>query len=77
MTALRSNIIQLADHRRSSPIDERPNSERGLAAARLFILDDEPTYVREFAACSFAVVVLSSPAIVVCAAIVFYSLLVS
>jgi hypothetical protein len=68
--------IQLADHRPSSPIDERLNSER-LTAARLFILDDEPSYVREFAACSFAVFVLSSPAIVVCAAVVFYSLLVA
>jgi hypothetical protein len=75
MTALRSNIIQLADHRRSSP-DERLNSER-LTAARLFILDDEPTYVREFAACSFAVFVLSSPAILVCSAIALYSLFVA
>jgi hypothetical protein len=41
--------IQLADHRPSSPIDERLNSER-LTAARLFILDDEQSYVREFAA---------------------------
>jgi hypothetical protein len=68
--------IQLADHRRSSPIDERPNSGR-LTAAPLFTLDDEPSLVREFAACAFAVFVLTSPAILFCVAVVFYSRLVA
>jgi hypothetical protein len=68
--------IQLADHRRSSPIDERPNSPP-LSSAGLFTLDDEPTLVREFAACTFAVFVLTSPAILFCAAVVFYSLMVA
>jgi hypothetical protein len=67
--------IQLADHR-TSLADDRLNSGR-LTAAPLFTLDDEPSLVREFAACAFAVFVLTSPAILFCAAVVFYSLLVA
>jgi hypothetical protein len=65
-----SNVIQLSDHRASG--------QRGrLTAAPLFTLDDEPSMVREFAACAFAVFVLTSPAILFCAAVVFYSLMVA
>lgn len=62
-----SNVIRLADYRHPSIADDRLNSPA--SSRELFTLDDEPTLVREFAACAFAVFVLTSPAIFFCAAL--------